>query len=109
TVPRLDSRRERLSLSGVPPPRRADETAACMHSISSSAGLPADSGARESTRVELRSLVGRRPRVDFRQGRGQLIALAVGLTVSGVLLYLTVRKLDVAAVLTALRTADPTR
>jgi glycosyltransferase 2 family protein len=80
-----------------------------MHSISSSSGLPADSAARESTRVELGSLVGRRPRVDFRQGRGQLIALAVGLTVSGVLLYLTVRKLDVAAVLTALRTADPTR
>jgi glycosyltransferase 2 family protein len=80
-----------------------------MHSISSSAGLPAESAARDSKRVELPALAERRPRVDLRRGRGQLIALAVGLTVSGLLLYLTVHKLDVAAVLTALRTADPTR
>src|SRR5207249_10064236 len=37
------------------------------------------------------------------------IAIVLGLTVSGLLLYLTVRKLDLAAVLTALRGADPTR
>jgi glycosyltransferase 2 family protein len=41
--------------------------------------------------------------------RESLLALAVGLPVSGLLLYLSVRKLDVNTVVTALRAADATR
>jgi uncharacterized protein (TIRG00374 family) len=66
-----------------------------------------DGGTREPARARLPSPVQTARRLA--SARGPLVALAVGLPVSGLLLYLTVRKLDVASVLTALRAADPAR
>src|SRR5919204_3655140 len=64
-----------------------------MEAISSSGSLPAPGTGSEAAHAQAR----------------RLLVLTVGLLVSGALLYLTVRKLEIDAVLTALRAADPAR
>jgi glycosyltransferase 2 family protein len=66
-----------------------------MHSISPGASLPVEVPVRRADR-----LTGRRRRI---------VALVAGSSVSALLLFLTVRKLDLSSVVTALREADMRR
>jgi uncharacterized protein (TIRG00374 family) len=71
-----------------------------MHSISPGASMPLES-REPAQRAERRSRMTAR--------RRQLVTLVIGSSVSALLLYLTVRKLELESVLTALRAADPIR
>ena len=78
-----------------------------MHSISSGASLRLEGAAREPAEALTPSPVATPRGLGARHRR--LVALAIGSSVSALLLYLTVRKLDVASVTGALRAADPVR